>query len=127
VTECLPQHPGVDYHCGRTDGEREQRRIQRRGSEEQGQRRSRVEKDCLLAAPSTLPRLPQAVRDDQPDDGRADRQHGEHKKAKPVQGIRQHPKVRGNEREDDRRCGGRQRPRESNDQAPGPVGADHAA
>ena len=35
--------------------------------------------------------------------------------------------VRGSEREHNRRRGGRQRPRESNDQAPGPVGADHAA
>jgi hypothetical protein len=66
------------------------------------------------------------VRDDQPKDGRADRQHGEDKQAKPIQGIRQHPEVRGDEREDDRRGGGRQRPRESNDQAPRPVGADHA-
>jgi hypothetical protein len=66
------------------------------------------------------------VRDDQPQDGRADRQHGEDKEANPIQGIRQHPEVRGDEREDDRRCGGRQCPHESNDQAPGPVGTDHA-
>ena len=71
-------------------------------------------------------RLPQAVRHDQPQHGRADRQHGQGKQAKPTQGIRQHPKVRGNERKDHRRCGGRQRPRELNDQPPGPVGADHA-
>src|SRR5690348_8250921 len=33
VTECLPQCPGVYYHRSRADGERKQRRIQRRRSE----------------------------------------------------------------------------------------------
>src|SRR4051812_23627725 len=33
VIECLPQHPGVYYDCGRPDGERKQRRVQPRGCE----------------------------------------------------------------------------------------------